>query len=157
MVTIDIPTDAVAFSNAHFGVGIGSQFLDSVACTGTETMLTSCSSSSSVYCFNGHYDDAGVRCQGLYTCVLFIIWLYVTKYFVIITVDSVGSNCTYGDVRLVGGRNQYEGRVEVCVNNQWGTICDNSWSTTDASTICKQLEYAYTSSTIKLYPSLAKH
>ena len=57
-------TDAVAFSNAHFGVGIGSQFLDNVACTGSETMLTSCSSSSSVYCSSGHNEDAGVRCQG---------------------------------------------------------------------------------------------
>ena len=44
------------------------------------------------------------------------------------------------------GNNQYEGRVEVCINNQWGTICDNSWSSTDATTVCKQLGYAYTSS-----------
>ena len=56
--------DAVAFSNAHFGAGTGSQFLDEVACSGSETMLTSCSSSSSVYCSNGHSGDAGVRCQG---------------------------------------------------------------------------------------------
>ena len=62
------------------------------------------------------------------------------------TVDSVGSTCTYGDVRLVDGSNQYEGRVEVCINDQWGTVCDNSWGTTDASTVCKQLGYAYTSS-----------
>ena len=63
---IHVSTGTVAFSNAHFGAGIGSQFLDSVACTGSETMLISCSSSSSIYCSNGHYDDAGVRCQGLY-------------------------------------------------------------------------------------------
>ena len=69
---------------------------------------------------------------------------------VTLTVDFAGSNCTYGDVRLVNGRNQYEGRVEVCINNQWGTVCDNSWSATDATTVCKQLEYAYTSSMIKL-------
>ena len=56
---------AVAFSKAHFGPGIGSQFLDGVACTGHETMITSCTSSSSVYCSYGHNDDAGVRCQSL--------------------------------------------------------------------------------------------
>ena len=27
-------------------------------------MLTFCSSNSNVYCYNGHYEDAGVRCQG---------------------------------------------------------------------------------------------
>ena len=65
--------------------------------------------------------------------------------------DSVGSNCTYGDVRLVDGSDQYEGRVEVCINDQWGTVCDNAWSSVDATTVCKQLGFAYTSSMLKPY------
>ena len=49
----------------------------------------------------------------------------------------------YGDVQLVDGTNQYEGRVEVCVNNAWGTICDNGWGSSDARVVCKQLGYSY--------------
>ena len=46
----------------------------------------------------------------------------------------------------MGGSNLYEGRVEVCINDQWGTVCHDGWSSDDASVICKQLGYATTGS-----------
>ena len=42
-------------------------------------------------------------------------------------------------MRLVGGRNLNEGRVEICDNSEWGTICDDSWGSTDATVVCSQL------------------
>lgn len=49
------------------------------------------------------------------------------------------ASCDDGDVRLVGGSTQYEGRVEVCINRAWGTICGSSWDISDSNIVCRQL------------------
>ncbi len=50
-----------------------------------------------------------------------------------------GNIQTRGIGRSLNGR---IGRVEVCVNSSWGHICSQSWSSTEASVICKQLGHS---------------
>jgi receptor-type tyrosine-protein phosphatase Q len=112
--------DAVPRYNAYFGQGSGSILMSLVGCTGSESRLIDCSYSSSISGCS-HYDDAGVQCQ---------------------------TRCTHGGSRVVGGSNSREGRVEVCLNGLWGTVCDDSWSKTDANVMCWQLGYSNADATV---------
>ena len=68
-------------------------------------------------------------------------YTYLILFSHCIDISTPQSLCTDGDVRLVDGNSNSEGRVEVCVNSAWGTVCDYNWETQDANVICKQLGF----------------
>lgn len=51
-----------------------------------------------------------------------------------------GSGCTQNEVRIVGPA-PWEGRVELCNNGEWGTVCDDQWGLLEADVVCAQLGY----------------
>lgn len=53
-----------------------------------------------------------------------------------------------GQIRLMDGTNamssssrQYDGRVEICTNGTWGTVCDDLWDDNDAQVVCHSLGF----------------
>ena len=50
------------------------------------------------------------------------------------------SQCQNGDIRLAGsGSTKTEGRLEMCLNDRWGTVCDDSWHVTASAVTCRLL------------------
>ena len=47
--------------------------------------------------------------------------------------------CMPGDIRLVDGPDYLSGRLEVYHDGMWGTVCSSSFTQTDASIICEEL------------------
>ena len=56
--------------------------------------------------------------------------------------SSIPVGCVQGGIRLMGGANSTTGRVEICNMNIWGTVCSNSWGTSDANVACRQLGFS---------------
>lgn len=43
----------------------------------------------------------------------------------------------------MGGVSPYEGRVEICEDLEWGTVCDDLWGSADSRVACRQLGYSH--------------
>ena len=61
-----------------------------------------------------------------------------------------------GNLRLQHGNSSNKGRVEIFMDGDWQTVCDESWDIEDADVVCRQLElgYAVAAPTQNYFPTL---
>lgn len=87
--------------------------------------------------FNCSY-PIGIACSGKNHCTFTVLSVEpLHGYFFL----SATANCEEGDVRLRDGSIEQEGRIEVCHDNVWGSICGLGFDYTDAYVVCKELDF----------------
>ena len=128
-------TGATAHSDAYFGEGSGLIHMTSVRCSGSEYDIAECETENVGINFN-HSLDVGVKCQPGLLKKRYA--QYINTFFPF-TADEAYRE---GDIHLVGGSYNWEGRVEIYWSGTWGAISDSSWTAAEASVVCKQLQHS---------------
>ncbi|XP_030839511.1 deleted in malignant brain tumors 1 protein [Strongylocentrotus purpuratus] len=103
----------VSSALVRFGEGTGNTTLGNVECDGSETHIAHCNNGGYEIHNCPHSEDVGVICSG--------------------EVEL--------KVRLVGGPDESEGRVELFYFGSWGTVCSYDWTSYDSEVVCRMLGF----------------
>uniref|UniRef100_A0A8C5R2Y6 SRCR domain-containing protein n=1 Tax=Leptobrachium leishanense TaxID=445787 RepID=A0A8C5R2Y6_9ANUR len=115
-------------SLVSYGPGNGTVLLDDVSCNGNERALWQCMHRGWYIHDCGPLEHVGVKCTEINVPVMPLFCCYL--------IHSVSPL----ELRLSDGWHQCAGRVELSLNNTWGTVCDDMWDLNDAQVVCRQLD-----------------
>ncbi|XP_053387660.1 deleted in malignant brain tumors 1 protein-like [Mercenaria mercenaria] len=152
---------------AHFGQGSGPIFAQEFNCYGYETDIGSCTFESNVFCT--HSGDVGVICSECGDIAIRngeMNAISADGSILTITCDGgyetdkntsiclngswspsslmctqIGFPLNISDIRFGNGVGIADGRVEILVNDTWGTVCSNGIYFDEATVICNMLGF----------------
>ncbi|XP_036436415.1 scavenger receptor cysteine-rich domain-containing group B protein [Colossoma macropomum] len=120
-------------SSYRFGQGSGPILLDNVDCKGEETDLSQCGNQGWGIHNCYHYEDVAIICKGNT-----VIGPRGSPEGPT-TPSRRNSGLRDGTIRLMGGPDRCQGRVEIYHRGSWGTVCDDDWGMRDAVVVCQQV------------------
>jgi len=94
-------------------------------------------------CVSSHVVVSVFICMRYMKCSI-TVGMYRACLYCSAAVSTPNGNCSDGDLRLVGGSDNLQegtrdGRVELCINNAWGTVCRTAFGIPDAQVACYEL------------------
>ena len=145
----NVSADAIAVTKTQtYGIGIGNIYFDEVRCLGNESNITECRHAGEGIHNCEHLEDAAVLCRRkqnnyIYTsafCTTRLSQLTHSNTCLHLTANAPPKVCEDGQIRLIGGRTatRADGRVEICFNDRWGTVCDDNFGVQEAAVVCRQ-------------------
>jgi len=144
-----------------YGIGTGQIWLDDIHCNGKERHIGECSHRGWGVHNCGHSEDVAVSCVGDPLTTSSVLSSRITSQMTssptlidnTTTVQSTHHTtqisstvvpCPHeGNIALNGGRSSREGRLQVCHNGIWGTVCDDGFTDAAARVVCYSLGYGY--------------
>ncbi len=114
--------------------------LHHVSCTGNESSISQCSMIKALRQSCQSNLPASVICQGRLLHTLYCSYSF-SRHCYLPDSSFNASICNDGAIQLVEGVDNSTGRLEVCFNKAWGTVCRHRFGSMDAQVACHQLGF----------------
>ena len=79
----------------------------------------------------------GIKCYSMSSNKITLSTHNICRMHFIILFYTEPQTCNDGDIRLMDGTIIQEGRIEICYNNIWGSVCGDGFDFSDAYVACK--------------------